>query len=179
LKARSASSTRRVEPLRRARTHVRRELELERRVAALVLAELRPVEPGGGVPVGGADDQEDALPCQAEGTSIVRAYQPIFAVSGTPESLDPHGNGTVMASGKAASPFCQPGAVPRPRVEAELPCAVQVHPAGALEVGAGCSGSGMADCARAVTAMRTVAASAADTFPEALHGVVPSIPYLI
>jgi hypothetical protein len=41
-------------------------------------------------------------PCQAEGTSIVRAYHAIGAVSGTPESFDPHGKGTVMDSGKAA-----------------------------------------------------------------------------
>ena len=57
--------------------------------------------------------------------------------SGTPESADPQGNGTVMASGKSASPCCHAWASPSiVRVEAELPRAVQVHPGRALEVGA-------------------------------------------
>src|SRR5207249_7754867 len=48
------------EPLRLPSLHVRRQLELERDVAAVVSAELLAVEPGRRAPVGGADDEEDA-----------------------------------------------------------------------------------------------------------------------
>jgi hypothetical protein len=123
--------------LRRARTRVRRQLELERRVAALVLAELLSVEPGGGVPVGGADDQEHAPSLPGRG-DLDRARVPadLRLVGDARQRGSPregHGDGQRELRLPLRPGLGQP--LVR-RIEAERPGAVEVHPRRALEVGA-------------------------------------------
>ena len=95
---------------------------------------------------------------------MLRAYQPIGAVSGRPESLEPQGKGTVMESGKAAAPFCHVWVSP-----SSLPSKRNCHwpfrftQAGRWKSGRGCSGSGISCCAWAAPERSRVTARAADT----------------
>ena len=81
-------------------------------------------------------------PRQRSGIVIVRAYQPMSALSGTPESGAPQGKGTRIGRGDGQRRRCStPARSPSSRcVEGELPAAVQVHPLRALEVGPGVLG---------------------------------------
>src|SRR5207253_11185957 len=113
----------------------RRQLELERGVAALVLAQLRPVEPGRRLPVGGADDQEDALPLPGrgdlDGARVPCDWRRVRNAGELRSPGERHRDGQ-REGGVALLPgLGQPLVL---RVEADLPGAATFQPGRALEV---------------------------------------------
>ena len=126
------------ELLRLAPLHQLGQLELERRVAAGVRAELLPVEPAGRVVVGRADDEEHALalPLGRNG-DVAPIPADVGLVLDARELAAPRKRHqyalreTVVIGGEPL--VLQSGVL---RVERELPAAVQVDPLGAFPVGA-------------------------------------------
>ena len=106
---------------------------------------------------------------------MVRAYQAIGARSGTPESGEPQGNGTVMASGKSTSPRCHVWARPSSLASKRNfhgPFRL-THP-GRSKSGRGCSGSGMLPWATPAPDSKRVAPSAVDAATRRFIGPVLS-----
>jgi hypothetical protein len=126
------------QPLLRAGTGQLRQLELERRVAAPVFAQLGAVEPDGGVPVGGAHDQEHALSLPGR-RDLDRARVPGDGrLVAHPRQRGSPGEGDRDREGEARLRLLVPrlGQTLVGLVEAELPLTVQVDPPRALEIGA-------------------------------------------
>ena len=124
--------------LRRTVARARRELDGERNVPALVLADLGTVEPDGGAPIGCADDQVDAPSAPAlgdgDGTSIPADLRAVGHAGRRRAPRERHEDRPWRRK-RSAAPA---GALPLVAlVEGEVPAAVQVRPLGTLEVGPG------------------------------------------
>ena len=134
------------ETLRAARTDERRELEGERRVAALVLAELlrRRATPSCASRTR-RTRRNTRLPRHASGIVIVRAYHPMSALSATPDSGAPQEKGTrIVRARAAAARRGQPARSPElSRIERERQRPFRFSHAERWKSGRGCSGSGI------------------------------------
>ena len=108
-------------------------------------------------------------PFHCSGMVIVRAYQPMSALSGTPESGEPHEKGTRIWRGAGSCPRAQPPRSPSSRASrAKSQRPFRFLHSARSKSGRGCSGNGIESlrgpCERAVpTAARVAASTAAAT----------------
>ena len=129
------------ECLRAARPGELRELERERRVAALVGAERIAIEPGGSAPIRGPDHQEDALALPVlRDHDALRIPADARGVADAGEWRRPReGNQDLAAARQLAIAPARLRALVR-RVKRESPRAVEIQPLGAGKVGTGLFG---------------------------------------
>ena len=110
------------------------QLALERSIAALMAAGLLAVEPGGRLPVGGADHQEDALafPCLGDGDlTSVPSYVALVLHLGEFGAPGERDQDTLVQGGAT---LVGQGLVRGCGIEGESPVAIEVEPFGALEI---------------------------------------------
>src|SRR5512143_1068374 len=111
-------------------------------------------------------------PRQLSGAVIVRAYQPMSALSGllaTPDSGAAHENGTVIERPVGMFPLCQPDSSPVLRLsKANCQVPLRLSRPARWKSGRGCSGSGIG-AGRADWAPNDVASSAAEAAARAIR----------